>query len=194
MIAVLLAAAATASAPFGPPTAEDEVPVLGAIGPQPAGATALTATAGRPFHSVRLEHGLSDWLDVGAELDVSPDGFYRPAIEMRLRAFRAGRVQLVARALAGRAFSTTQGVAGTNDGEVGLQLAVAPLPRFGIFAEASLLGATDFTRERTAGFTQASGGLALALPGGLSLLGSLGVLHGMRGGRAIGSSGASFRF
>jgi hypothetical protein len=77
---------------------------------------------------------------------------------------------------------------------VGLQLAVAPLPHIGLFGEGSLLGTTDFSRERTAGFWQLVGGMAVALPGGVSLLGSLGVLQGARGGRIVGSSGASFRF
>jgi hypothetical protein len=60
--------------------------------------------------------------------------------------------------------------------------------------EGSLLGTTDFTRGRTAGFAQALFGLAIALPGGVSLLGSIGILQGERGHRAVGSSGASFRF
>ena len=38
------------------------------------------------------------------------------------------------------------------------------------------------------------GGVLIALPGGVSLLGSIGVLQGERGHRTVGSSGASFRF
>ena len=40
----------------------------------------------------------------------------------------------------------------------------------------------------------ALGGIAIALPGGVSLLGSIGILQGERGHRAVGSSGASLRF
>jgi hypothetical protein len=193
MIAALLAAGAAAVAP---PMAGlvDEAPALAALGPQPQGATTLRVTAGRPFHSVRLEHGLWGFFEVGGGLDVSPDGYYRTAGEVRVRALRDGPVQLVARLLAARVFSSKQGVADTNDAEAGLQLAVTPLAHLGLFAEGSLLGTTDFTRERTAAFWQVVGGAALALPGGVSLLGSIGVLEGARGGRTVGSSGASLRF
>jgi len=154
----------------------------------------LTATAGRPFYSVRVAHGLWDAIDIAAGLDYSPDGIYRPAIETRMRAFRAGRTQLVARILLARAFTSTQGTANTNDGELALQLAFAPIARLAVFAEGSLLGTTDFTRERTAGFAQGGGGVLIALPGGVSLLGSIAVLQGERGHRTVGSSGASIRF
>jgi len=195
VIAALLAASAAAvSSPVTAPAAEDEIPAFGALGPQPAGATALTATAGRPFYGVRLAHGLWDAIDVAAGFDYSPDGVYRPSVETRMRAFRAGPTQLVARLLLGRAFSSTQNMANTNDGEIALQFAVAPLPRGALFVEGALLGTTDFTRERTAGFAQGVGGIAIALPGGVSLLGSIGILQGERGHRAVGSSGASLRF
>jgi hypothetical protein len=192
MIAALLAAAAVSSPPYS--VSVDEVPALRALGPQPAGATALTATAGRPFYSLRLAHGLWDTMDVAVGFDYSPDGVYRPAIETRVRALRAGPTQLVARFLLAHAFTSTLGLASTNDGEVGLQFAVAPLPRAALFVEGSLLGTTDFTHERTAGFAQAVFGLAVALPAGISLLGSIGILQGERGHRAVGSSGASVRF
>ena len=76
----------------------------------------------------------------------------------------------------------------------GIPYCFAPIARLAVFAEGSLLGTTDFTRERTAGFVQGGGGVLIALPGGVSLLGSIGVLQGERGHRAVGSSGASFRF
>jgi hypothetical protein len=194
MIAALLAAAtAVVSTPVSPLDADD-VPALAALGPEPEGATAVKVTFGRPFHSLRVEHGVWGFLDMGGGLDLSPDGYYRGAGEVRLRALRAGPVQLVARLLAARVFSSKQGVADTNDAEAGLQLAVAPLPYLGLFTEASLIGTTDFTRERTAGFWQLVGGAAVALPGGVSLLGSIGVLEGARGGRTVGASGASVRF
>jgi hypothetical protein len=194
MIAALLAAAAVSAPPYPTPVAEDEIPALRALGPQPAGATALTATAGRPFYSLRLAHGLWDTIDVAVGFDYSPDGVYRPAIETRLRAFRAGPTQLLARFLIAHAFTTTLGMANTNDGEIALQFAVAPIPRAALFVEGSLLGTTDFTHERTAGFAQAVFGLAIALPAGVSLLGSIGILQGERGHRTVGSSGASVRF
>ncbi|HWE23621.1 MAG TPA: hypothetical protein VG496_06740 [Myxococcales bacterium] len=195
MIAALLAASAVAATTStAGPAAEDGVSALGALGPQPAGATALTATAGRPFHSVRLAHGLFDAMDLAAGFDYSPDGVYRPSIETRLRAFRAGPTQLVTRILLGRGYSSTENTASTNDGELALQFAVAPFRRAAVFVEGALLGTTDFTRERTAGFAQATGGIAIALTAGVTLLGSYGILHGERGQRAVGSSGASFRF
>jgi hypothetical protein len=195
MIAALLAVSAVAApGTLSPPAVEDEVPAFGALGPRAAGVTSLTATAGRPFYSLRVAHGLWDAMDVAAAFDYSPDGVYRPAIETRIRAFRAGPTQLVARLLIGRAFTTSAGMANTNDGELALQLAVAPFPRGALFVECSLLGTTDFTRERTAGFVQGAGGIAIALPGGFSLLGSLGILQGVRGHRTVGSSGASVRF
>ena len=191
MIAPLLAAAAAAATPFEMP-AEDPLPVLAALGPQPAGATALTLRAGRPFHGVRLDHGLLDALDVGLGFDVWPEGFYRPTAQARVRALESGRFQLTFRGTVGRVL----GPAGVNvnDGELALQLGFAFLPRLGAFAEGSLLGSTDFTREHTAGFTQIQGGLAFAPPGSISLIASIGVLQGSRSSRAIGSGGAAFRF
>ena len=191
MIAPLLAAAAAAATPFEMP-AEDPLPVLAALGPRPAGATALTLRAGRPFHGVRLDHGLLDALDVGLGFDVWPEGFYRPTAQARVRALESGRFQLTFRGTVGRVL----GPAGVNanDGELALQLGFAFLPRLGAFAEGSLLGSTDFTREHTAGFTQIQGGLAFAPPGSISLIASIGVLQGSRSSRAIGSGGAAFRF
>ena len=195
MIAALLAvSAAAATGALPTPPVEDEIPAFGALGPQAAGATSVTATGGRPFYSLRVAHGLSDAVDLAAAFDYSPDGVYRPAIEARARAFRAGPAQLVARLLIGRAFTSGVGMADTNDGEFALQLAVAPISRAALFVEGSLLGTTDFTRERTAGFVQGAGGIVVALPGGFSLLGSLGILQGVRGHRTVGSSGASVRF
>jgi hypothetical protein len=195
MIAALLAASALGSAgPAVAPPADDEIPALRALGPQPAGSTAFTATAGRPFYSLRIAHGLWDTMDVAAGFDYSPDGVYRPVVETQLRAFRAGPTQLVARILFGRAFTSGPGMANTNDGEIALRFAVAVIPRAAVFLEGALLGTTDFTRERTAGFAQGGGGVGIALPGGVSLLGFLGILQGERGHRAVGSSGASVRF
>jgi len=191
MIAPLLAAAAAAATAFEMP-AEDPLPVLAALGPQPAGATALTLRAGRPFHGVRLDHGLLDALDVGLGFDVWPEGFYRPTAQARVRALESGRFQLTFRGTVGRVLGSA-GV-NANEGELALQLGFAFLPRLGAFAEGSLLGSTDFTREHTAGFTQIQGGLAFAPPGSISLIASIGVLQGSRSSRAIGSGGAAFRF
>ena len=195
MIPALLAAAAAAVATaFEPPPAEDLLPALGALGPLPAGATALTARAGRPFHGARLDRGVSDAVDVGVGLDVWPEGFYRPTAQARVRAFRSGPAQLTVRGTLGRVVGASPGLVHTTDGELALQLGFAPLARLGAFAEVSLLGATDFTRAHTAGFTQVQGGLAFAPRGRLSLLASAGVLQGARGARAVGSGGAAFRF
>jgi len=194
MIAALLAAAAAVSASFEPPAVDDPSPALAALGPQPAGATALTARAGRPFHGIRLDHGFWDGIDLGLGLDVWPEGFYRPTAQVRVRAFRAGPAQLTVRGTLGRVLGSIGGLVRTTDGELALQLGFAPFAPLGAFAEVSVLGATDFTREHTAGFTQLQGGLAFAPPGPLSLLASAGVLQGARGARAVGSGGMAFRF
>ena len=193
MIAALLAAAAV-SAPYDPAAAADPLPALGALGPQPAAATVLTALAGRPFSSVRLDHGFGDVADLGAGLDVSPDGFYRPTVQGRLRVFRIGRTQLGLRGTVGHVFGGNGSLIQTTDGELALRLAFAPLERLAGFGEVSLLGASDFTREHTAGFVQAQGGLAFVPPGPFALLASAGVLQGVRGGRAVGSGGVALRF
>ena len=195
MIPALLAAAAAAvSASFEPPAVENPSPALAALGPQPAGATAVTARVGRPFHGIRLDHGFGEAVDLGLGVDLWPEGFYRPTAQARVRAFRAGPAQLTLRGTVGRVFGTSPGLVRTTDGELALQLGFAPLARLGAFAEVSLLGTTDFTRQHTAGFTQVQGGLAFAPPGPLSLLASAGVLQGARGARAVGSGGAAFRF
>jgi hypothetical protein len=195
MIPALLAAAAAAVATgFEPLPAEDPLPGLAALGPQPAGATALTVRAGRPFHGARLDHGIWDAVDVGVGLDVFPEGLYRPTAQARVRAFRSGPGQLTVRGTLGRILGANRGTVHTTDGELALQLGFAPLARLGVFAEVSLLGATDFTRQHTVGFTQLQGGLAFAPPGRLSLIASAGVLQGARGARAVGSAGAAFRF
>jgi hypothetical protein len=194
MIAALFAAAAVLSLPFDSAAAEDPLPALSALGPQPAGATAVTVTAGRPFHGLHLDHGILDVLDAGVAFDLWPEGFYRPTAQARLRALRAGPAQIVVRGAVGHVFGAGAAVVPTTDGELAIQLGLAPIPRLAAFAEVSLLGSTDFTREHTAGFTQVQGGLAFAPPGPVSLLASAGVLNGARGSRAIGSGGAAFRF
>src|SRR5262249_14391012 len=102
MIAALLAAAAASVGTPFEARAEEPYPALGALGPQPAGAAALTWRAGRPFHGVRLDHGLWDALDVGLGFDVWPEGFYRPTAQARVRAFESGPFQLTLRATVGR--------------------------------------------------------------------------------------------
>ena len=195
MIPALLAAAAAAvSSRFEPAAVEDPFPALAALGPQSPGATALTAWAGRPFHGIRLDHGFWEGVDLGLGFDLWPEGFYRPTAQARVRAFRAGPAQLSIRGTVGRVLGTSPGLVRTTDGELALQLAFAPLARLGAFAEVSVLGSTDFTREHTAAFTQVQGGLSFAPPGPFSLLASLGVLQGTRGSRAVGSGGAAFRF
>lgn len=194
MIAALFAAAAVVSSAFDPAAAEDSLPALSALGPQPAGATAVTVMAGRPFHGLHLDHGLLDLLDVGVAFDLWPEGFYRPTAQARLRALRAGPAQVVVRGSVGRVFGAGAPVVPTTDGELALQLGLAPIARLAVFGELSFLGSTDFTREHTAGFTQVQGGLAFAPPGPVSLLASAGVMNGARGSRAVGSGGAAFRF
>jgi len=193
MIAALIAAAAAVGTPFAPP-AEDPLPALSALGPQPVGRTALTLWAGRPYHGARLDHGLWDALDVGIGLDVWPEGYYRPTVQARVRAVVSGPFQLTFRGTVGRLLASSPTLVETTDGELALQLGFALVPRLSAFAEGSLLGSTDFSREHTAGFTQLQGGLAFAPPGPVSLIASAGVLQGSRGSRTVASGGAAFRF
>ncbi|HYV67083.1 MAG TPA: hypothetical protein VE964_12635 [Myxococcales bacterium] len=194
MIAALIAAAAAVGTPFEQPTREDPLPALSALGPQPGGSTALTLWAGQPYHGLRLDHGLWDALDVGIGLDVWPQGYYRPTVQARVRAFEWKGFQLTFRGTAGRLFAASPTVVETTDGELALQLGFALVPRLSAFGEGSLLGSTDFTREHTAGFTQLQGGLAFAPPGPVSLIASAGVLRGSLGSRTVASGGAAFRF
>ena len=143
MIPALLAAAAAAvSSPFEPPAVADPSAALAALGPQPVGATALTARAGRPFHGIRLDHGFWDAVDLGLGLDLWPEGFYRPTAQVRVRAFRAGPAQLTIRGTLGHVLGASPAIAPTTDGELALQVGFAPLARLGGFAEVSLLGST----------------------------------------------------
>jgi hypothetical protein len=194
MIAALLATAAAVSGTLEPLAVQEPAPALAALGPQPAGATALTVWAGRPFHGLRLDHGFWDGVDLGLGLDVWHEGFYRPTVQARVRIFRAGPVQLTLRGTVGRVLGTNSGVVRTTDGELAVQLGFALVPSLAVFGEAALLGATDFTRQHTTGLTQVQGGLAFAPPGPFSLIASAGTLQGVRGSRAVGSGGVALRF
>jgi len=194
MIAAVLAAATTAFGSFEPVAFEDPEPALAALGPQQAGATAVTAWVGTPLHGVRIDHGLAGIVDVGLTVETWPGRFWRPSLQARVRALRTGPLQLLFRGTVGRALTTSSILIPTSDGELALQLGYAVLPRLAATIEGSFLGSTDFTREHTAGFVQARGGLSFAPPGPFALIAAVGVLRGSRGSRAVGTGGATFRF
>ena len=195
MIAAALAAAtAVVGGSFEAAAAEDPEPALAALGPQPVGATAVTAWAGTPFHGVRVDHGFGGGVDVGLGLDVRPSRVFRPSVQARVRALRAGPLQLTVRGTLARAMTSSAALVPTTDGEVALQLGYALLPRLAAFVEGSLLGTTDFTREHSAAFAQAQVGVSFAPPGPFSLLGSVGVMRGARASRVVGTGGVAVRF
>jgi hypothetical protein len=192
--AALAAAAAVMSGSFEAAAAEDAEPALAALGPQPAGATAVTVWAGTPFHGARVDHGFGERVDVGLGIDVRPALVVRPSLQVRVRAMRTGPWQLGVRGTLARALTSSAALVPTTDGELALQLGYALVPRLAAFAEGSLLGTTDFTREHSAAFAQAQVGVSFAPPGPFSLLGSLGVMRGARGSRAVGTGGVAVRF
>jgi hypothetical protein len=195
MIGALLAAATAAVAgSFEPAPLDDPEPALAALGPQPAGGTAVAGWAGSPSHGARIDHGFGGGFDLGLGVDVRPYRFWRPSLQGRLRVLRFGPVQLTLRGMVGRTVPASTALVATTDGELAMQLGYALVPRLAAYAEGSLLGTTDFTREHSAAFALAQGGLAFAPAGPFALLGGIGVMRGARGSRAVGSGGASFRF
>ena len=174
---------------------------MASAGPLPGGDTTLTVTAGRPFYSVRLDHGLSDRFDAGLGLDVSASGFMRPVLRSRMRVWASDSVRLSLRAAAAYvmpAFPSSgfgpRPIARTGDGEFGLNLDWAVVPRLWAFAELSALGDTDGKVEHSAAFAQALGGLEWSLQSSLSLLARGGVLQGSRARAPIGSAGVAWHF
>ena len=174
---------------------------LAMAGPLHKGESSVAIFAGRPFYSLRLDHGLSDRFDVGAGLDVSASGFLRPLLRSRLRIWsnESARVSLRAAvawaipALKTRGFGPRP-IASTGDGELGINLDLLVARRLWAFAELSALGQTDGKIEHSATFAQVLGGLEWATEGPLSLLGRVGAIQGSRGRALIGSVGAAWHF
>ena len=171
------------------------------IGPLPGGATSLTVLAGRPFYSVRLDHGLSDRFDVGAGLDVSSSGFVRPVLRSRVGIWAGGPVRFSLRVAAAYVMPTLKSggfgprpIAHTADGELGLNLDWSLATRLWAFAEVSALGESDGKVEHSAAFVQALAGFEWATPGPLSLIARGGVLQGSRARAPIGSAGVAWHF
>ncbi len=170
-------------------------------GPLTGGDTALTVTAGQPFYSVRLDHGISDRFDAGAGLDVSASGFVRPMLRSRMRLWASDSVRLSLRAAAAVVLPVMRSggfgprpIARTGDGELGLNLDWKLAPRLWAFAELSALGETDGKVEHSAAFAQALGGLEWFPQGSLSLLARGGVLQGSRARAPVGSAGVAWHF
>ncbi len=174
---------------------------VASAGPLPGGDTALTVTAGRPFYSVRLDRGFSDRFDAGLGLDVSANGFVRPVLRSRLRVWANDSLRVSLRAAVAYvmpAFKSAgfgpRPIARTGDGELGLNLDWALVPRLWAFAELSALGESDGKVEHSAAFAQALGGLEWSLQSSLSLIARGGVLQGSRGRAAVGSAGVAWHF
>ncbi len=174
---------------------------VASVGPVLGGETALTVTAGRPFYSVRLDHGLSDRFDAGLGLDVSASGFLRPVLRSRMRVWSNDTLRVSLRAAVAYvvpAFRSSafgpQPLARTGDGELGLNLDWAVVPTMWFFAELSTLGQTDGKAEHSAAFAQALGGLEVSLQSSLSLIARGGVLQGSRARAPIGSAGVVWHF
>lgn len=174
---------------------------VASAGPLPAGDTALTVTAGRPFYSVRLDHGLSERFDAGLGLDVSANGFLRPVLRARMAVWAGESARVSLRAAVAYVLPALQSsgfgprpIARTGDGELGLNLDWSLAPRLWAFGEISGLGESDGKAEHSAAFVQALAGLEWATPGALSLLARGGVLQGSGGRAAIGSAGVAWHF
>lgn len=177
------------------------VAIFSLVGPVPPGATSLTVLAGKPFYSARLDHGLVPGIDVGAGVDVSLAGFFRPVVRARLRAFQKGPVQVSLRAALAYVLPTVRAdgfgprlLARTGDGELGVAFEWELAQRFAVYAEAAALGETDFKAEHTASFAQGLLGIEWAPPGPVSLLARGGVIQGAHGRALVGSAGAVLRF
>ena len=106
--------------------------LVSGTGPLPAGATDLTVLAGRPFYSVRVAHGITDRLDLGLGVDISPvAGLFRPLAQMRFRLWSNEAVQVALRGLVASVLARRNAegfgprpVARTGDGELGLGVVV----------------------------------------------------------------------
>lgn len=174
---------------------------LASTGPLPGGDTALTVTAGTPFYSVRLDHGLTDRFDIGLGLDVSASGFLRPLLQSRMRIWANESLRLSLRAAAAYVLPTLRSsgfgprpIARTGDGELGLNLDWTLVPRLFAFVELSALGETDGKVEHSAAFAQGLLGLEWATTASLSLLARGGVLQGSRARAPVGSAGVAWHF
>lgn len=174
---------------------------LATAGPLPAGDTALTVTAGRPFYSLRLDHRLSDRFDVGAGLDLSGGGLLRPVLRSRMRVWANDSVRVSLRAAAAYVVPALRSsnfgprtISKTGDGELGLNLDWTLAPRLWAFAEVSALGETDGKIEHSAAFAQVLSGLEWSAGGALSLIARGGVLQGSRARAPVGSAGVAWHF
>ncbi len=205
MFAALLCALALAE--MAGPRAEQLAPPqpapLSVLGPLPAGESALTIEAGAPFFSVHLDHGLpglGSRVDAGLGLDLSPAGFLRPQARARVRILALGATQLTVRGVLAVAVPDSRAGYGpreikrTEDGELSLGYAWAVVPQLALFAEAAVLGQTDFTAEHSASQMRGVLGLALGPLGPFALICQGGILRGRRGHAKVVSGGVVFRF
>jgi hypothetical protein len=189
MLALLLASA-MAAAPA----------VATSLGPAPLGSTVLTMVAGRPFYSVRIDHGLFERADVGGGLDFASAGFLRPMAGVRVRLLSERPVSLALRAAGGMTIPTSnagygsRSVVRTWESELGLSADWPFAPLLSGYLELSLLGQTDFKAEHSASFGQALAGLEWAPGGPVSLLARGGVMQGSHGRALVGNAGVACRF
>jgi len=191
--AALLAAAAAL------PALADGGRRLMSAGPLPAGTSALSVSAGRPFVGVRIDRGMTSWLDAGFAVDIAPEGVVRPGLGARARLLRGGAGGLTARAHLAFAQPTggsygARPLAWTADAELGLAADLALGAQLGAFAEVAGLIDTDFKSDRTLLLAHAALGLEWSPAPGFSLAARGGQLRSGSGARAVGSLTASIWF
>ncbi|GAC1338062.1 MAG: hypothetical protein NVSMB23_05310 [Myxococcales bacterium] len=181
------------------PPADPRARLIAARVPE-LGDLAILATAGRPFASLSLDYGLFSAVALGLGYDFAQAGFSRAGAHVRVRALRLDRLEVGVRlsllAVLPRTDSGfgARAIARTGDGELGVLVSYAPLEAVAVFAEAYLLGETDFGRPRTAGFLGLDAGAEWTVLGPLALVGRLGLLRGARGSAATFSAGAGVHF
>jgi hypothetical protein len=171
-----------------------------ALGPQPQGQTALTALAGQPFWSLRLDHGFTQRFDAGLGVDLSPQrGILRPLLVARARALSSGPWQVALVGAAGAVVPAprirpARRVLRTLEAELAAQAELLVAPHVMAVAEAGLLALSDLSADHSLLRARGLVGAEWAPAGPFSLLAQGGALFGARGPTAVGAAGASFRF
>ena len=170
------------------------------FGPQPRGQTALVALAGQPFWSLRLDHGLTERVDVGLGLDLAPrGGLMRPMAVGRARLASFGRWRASLLGAVGAALPMPKArpmrrVLRTLESELSAQVDYQLPSRVTAVAEVGMLASSDFSADHTMTLMRGLVGAEWAPLMPFSLLAQGGALWGSRGPRAIGAAGAAFRF
>ena len=176
---------------------------LQSAGPLQPGVTAITVEAGQPLSGLKLDHGLSSWLEGGLRLDSALRRFLRPGVAARAKLYRRGCGGFTGRAAAGWVVPKTAApswgarpLSSSANGELALaaDLGFGPDCSVALFAEVGALVDTRFSGVQSHGFLQSVAGLEWAPVGQLSLLARAGELRGLNGSRSVVAGGAALRF